>query len=104
MACCSSNDVGVTRCDLEERDGGAFGLAAALLPVAQGVHADLEGARELFLAEADEAPEQDDVSTGLDPSLAYASPDRRRDHPSEISFCQLANVEIVSHQKKKPAL
>ena len=38
-------------CNLEESDGGAFGLAAALLPVAQRVNADLEGARELPLAE-----------------------------------------------------
>ncbi len=98
MACCSPKDVGVSGCDFEEGDGGAFGLAAALLPVAQGVHADLEGARELFLAEVDEAPEQDDVSTGLDPSFADASPHRRRNHPSEIGFCQLADVEVVSHQ------
>jgi hypothetical protein len=88
----------MTGCDFEECDGGAFRLAAALLPVAQGVHADLERARELFLAEADEAPEQDDVSTRLDPSLAYASPNRRRNHSSEIGFCQLADVEVVSHQ------
>jgi hypothetical protein len=61
------------------------------------VYADLEGVRELFLAEADEAPEQDDVSTSLDSSLAYASPDGRRNHPSEVRLRQLADFEFVSH-------
>jgi hypothetical protein len=87
----------MTRRDLEERNGRPFGLAAALLPVAKRVYADLEGARELFLAEADEAPEQDDVSTGLDSPLAYASPDGRRNHASEVGLRQLADVEFVSH-------
>jgi hypothetical protein len=87
----------MTRRDLEQRDGGPFGLAAALLPVAKRVYADLEGVRKLFLAEANEAPEQDDVSTRLDSPLAYASPDGRRNHPSEVGLRQLADVEFVSH-------
>lgn len=41
--------------DLQEGDGRPFGLAATLLPVAKSVDADFEGARELLLAEADEA-------------------------------------------------
>jgi hypothetical protein len=87
----------MTRGDLEERDGGPFGLTPALLPVAKRVYADLEGVRKLFLAEANEAPEQDDVSTRLDSPLAYASPDGRRNHPSEVGLRQLADVEFVSH-------
>ena len=37
-----------------------------MLPVAKRVDADLERARELLLAEADEAAEGDDVCAGFD--------------------------------------
>jgi hypothetical protein len=87
----------MTRSDLEQSDGRAFRLTATLLPVAKRVNADLESARELFLAEAYEAPKEDDVSTRFDLSLADAPPDRGRNHPSEIGFRQLRDVEVISH-------
>ncbi len=37
--------------DLQQSDAWTLGMAATLLPVAQRVNADLEGARELPLAE-----------------------------------------------------
>ena len=98
VTCCSSKDVGMTRCDLEERDGGAFGLAAALLPVAQGVHADLEGAGELFLAELSEPSQRHDVFAGLDSAFHDATARRAADGALEIRFCPLWNVWNVSHR------
>lgn len=68
-----------------------------MLPVAKGVNADLEGTRELFLAEADEAAEGDDISAGLDLTVADPPADGRWDHALEISFGELGNVQVVSH-------
>jgi hypothetical protein len=84
-------------CDLEECDGGAFGLAAALLPVAQGVDADFEGAGELLLAELREPSQRDDVSAGLDSAFHDATPCRAADGALEIRLCPLRNVWNVSH-------
>jgi hypothetical protein len=74
----------MTRRDLEKRDGGAFGLTATLLPVAQRVNADLERARELFLAELRKSSQRQDVFPRLDSALHDATPRGRMDHVLEV--------------------
>jgi hypothetical protein len=72
-------------------------LAAALLPVAQRVNADLEGAGELFLAELREPSQRHDVFPRLDSALHDATPRGRTDHLFEVVLGELADLEIVTH-------
>ena len=87
----------MTRGDLQQSDGRAFRLAPTLLPVAKRVNADLESARELFLAELGEPSQRRDVFARLDSALHDAPPRRSADHVLEITLGELRNVEVVSH-------
>src|SRR3990172_6134929 len=57
------------RGDPQKRDRGPLWLASTLLPVAQGMHADLDRSRELGLRQADEASQRRNVLSGFEASL-----------------------------------
>jgi hypothetical protein len=67
------------RGDAKQRQCGAIGRTAILLPVAERMHTNAERLRELRLREADELPKRRDVAgmkLAADDPLALAAPQR----------------------------
>ena len=83
------------RRDPQKCDRGPFRLPSSLLPVAQGVNADLDRAGELRLSQTDEASQRCDVLPGFETSLNQALSESGRNCSLELfigqfgDFCHL---------------
>ena len=68
----------------KQSDGGAFGLAPALLPISQGMDADANGASESCLRKADEFSKRDNIVTGFEPTKHEPLANSSWDGPCEL--------------------
>src|SRR5436309_1133936 len=92
-------------CDPQQRQGGPFGIAAALLPVAQRVDADSKRIGESLLSQTNKSPNSHNVLTTRDASAKDTLALLAGNCPREVAFRQftILNVHVSPFRNARRA-